>query len=108
MPSTLLFSEKVERLSPPLIDDSTIDEKIACTRPMREGEFNISGELKNDKILIHCYGHGGSGCTTSFGSVRKAIDLYEKNFTAHRKPPIRVIGAGIIGMTAAIELSLRG
>ncbi len=108
MPSTLLFSEKVERLFPPLIDDSTIDEKIACTRPMREGKFNISGELKNDKILIHCYGHGGSGCTTSFGSVRKAIDLYEKNFTAHRKPPIRVIGAGIIGMTAAIELSLRG
>jgi D-amino-acid oxidase len=108
MSSILLYSEKVERLSPPLLQDSSIDEKIACTRPMREGKFNISAESRGGKILIHCYGHGGSGCTTSFGSVRKAIDLYEKQLAAPPNAPIRVIGAGIIGLTAAIELTLKG
>lgn len=108
MLTTSLFAAKVEYLAPPLLDDSTIDAKITCTRPMREGKFNISTEQKNDKILIHCYGHGGSGCTTSFGSVRRAIELYEEEFADSPKVPIRIIGAGIIGMTAAIELTLRG
>jgi hypothetical protein len=107
MLATSLFSEKVEHLVPPLLEDSTIDEKIVCTRPMREGKFNISAEQKNNKILVHCYGHGGSGCTTSFGSVRRAIEIYEEQF-AGSKVPIRVVGGGIIGLTAAIELTLKG
>ncbi len=105
--STALFAETVEHLVPPRIEESTIDEKIVCTRPMREGKFNISAEKRNDKILVHCYGHGGSGCTTSFGSVKKAIELYEQ-FEVDPKTPIRVIGAGIIGLTAAMELTLKG
>lgn len=106
--STALFAERVEHLSPPIINDSTIDQHIACTRPMREGKFNISAEEKNGKILVHCYGHGGSGCTTSFGSVKRAIELFEERLGDRPKTPIRVIGKGYIGMTAAIELALRG
>ncbi len=106
--SVSLFSERVEHLVPPLLNDSTINEKVACTRPMREGKFNISAEKKDDKVLVHCYGHGGSGCTTSFGSVRRAIELYEEQFPDSLNVPIRVIGGGIIGLTAAIELTLKG
>jgi|GEM_PF-1516541 D-amino-acid oxidase len=107
----LLFGdvEKVEYLTPPIITGKTIDQKIACTRPMREGRFNISAEQKEGKVLVHCYGHGGSGCTTSWGSVFKAIELYEaKTAFQSVKEPIRVIGCGIIGLTAAIELHRRG
>ena len=74
---------------------------------MRQGKFNISVEEQDGKTFIHCYGHGGSGCTTSFGSVRQAIDLYEQQMKGP-KVPIRVVGAGVIGLTAVNELILRG
>lgn len=102
------FEEKVEKLTPPIITDASIDQKLVCTRPMREGKFNISTERKEEKIVVHCYGHGGSGCTTSWGSVFKAIELYEEQFGSELKQPIRVVGCGIIGLTAAIELTRKG
>jgi D-amino-acid oxidase len=103
-----LQSESIEFLEPPVLSDLTIDEKVVCTRPMREGKFNISVEEKGDKVLVHCYGHGGSGCTTSFGSVRRAIELYQEQFPDRKDEPVRIIGGGIIGLTMAIELTLKG
>lgn len=99
---------RVEYLTPPIITNATIDQKIACTRPMREGKFNISVEQKEGKVLVHCYGHGGSGCTTSWGSVFKAIEIFEAQNVLSSKEPIRVLGCGIIGLTAAIELHRKG
>ena len=75
-----LLAVKVEKLTPPIITEETIDQKISCTRPMREGKFNISTEETDGKIIVNCYGHGGSGCTTVFGSVAKAIQLYEQKY----------------------------
>jgi hypothetical protein len=75
---------------------------------MREGKFNISAEQKEGKVIVHCYGHGGSGCTTSWGSVNKAIELFEEQFESNTDSPIHIIGGGIIGLTAAIELSHKG
>lgn len=103
-----LLADRVEYLTPPVIATETIDQKLSCTRPMREGKFNISAEQKDGKVLVHCYGHGGSGCTTSWGSVYKAIDLFETQFSEHTSQPIRVIGCGIIGLTATIELVRKG
>jgi D-amino-acid oxidase len=103
-----LCADRVEVLTPPRIEEASIDQRIACTRPMREGKFNISSEEKDGKILVHCYGHGGSGCTTVFGSVERAIELYEAQLGDRPSSPIRVIGGGIIGLTAAIELTRKG
>jgi D-amino-acid oxidase len=103
-----LFASKVELLTPPILQEISIDQKFACTRPMREGKFNISTEEVNGKRIVHCYGHGGSGCTTLFGSVERSIELYEKEFGKRPKAPIRVVGSGIIGLTTAIELTRRG
>lgn len=102
------FTE-VQQLTPPLIRVDSIQKKIVCTRPMREGRFNISVEEHptSKKVLVHCYGHGGSGWTTLFGSIEHAITLFEKRH-ANKKIPIRVIGAGCMGLTAAIELSRKG
>ncbi len=83
-------SPQVVKLEPPQLSSQTISEEIVCTRPMREGKFNISLENYNGKTVVNCYGHGGSGWTTLFGSVNRAIKL----FTTTNPPintPIRVI-----------------
>jgi hypothetical protein len=98
---------KIVKLTPPQISNETILEKIVCTRPMREGKFNISLEQGASKTVVNCYGHGGSGWTTLFGSVNRAIELFQKA-NPNKTTPIRIIGSGCMGLTAAIELSRLG
>lgn len=103
MPSQLLADQpSLVKLNPPILRDSILKE-VVCTRPMREGKFNISLEHHAHQTIVNCYGHGGSGWTTLFGSVNKAIKLFVKANPPKNKP-IRVIGAGCMGLTAAIEL----
>lgn len=105
---TFTAEPRIVRLTPPKISPETISEKITCDRPKREdGKFKISSEVINGKTIVHCYGHGGAGWTTLFGSVEMAIDLL-KSHTFEKGTPIRVIGAGCMGLTAAIELKRQG
>jgi len=99
--------ERVIKLSPPILNPQTIQKQIVCTRPVREGSFNISLETRETKKIIHCYGHGGSGWTTLFGSVAKAIKLFEDD-KHNTKGKVRVIGAGCMGLCVAAELALKG
>lgn len=99
-------AEQLERLKAPILSPSTLLKKVTCTRPMREGCFNISRETIQDKLIIHCYGHGGSGWTTLWGSVKKAIALLKQNREKERA--IRIIGSGCMGLAAAAELSRLG
>jgi D-amino-acid oxidase len=98
---------QIVKLIPPKISKETIQEEIVCTRPMRQGKFNISLEHDREKTVINCYGHGGSGWTTLFGSVSKAIELFQKT-DPNKAKPIRIIGSGCMGLTTAIELSRLG
>lgn len=102
---------RIEKLTPPEINPSTLGPKIRCIRPMREGRFNISVENvegKNGiKTIVHCYGHGGSGWTTLWGSVQKAIKLFE-DANPDKEKPIRVIGSGCMGLASSIELTRLG
>ena len=95
------------KLKPPCIDKGTIAEKVVGTRPMREGRFKIGVEERGSKTVVHCYGHGGSGSTTLFGSVDRAIALYEEK-KRDKRAPIRVIGSGMMGLTSAVELKRKG
>jgi hypothetical protein len=107
-PSTFSAHDaKIVRLAPPLISRETISEEVYCDRPMREGKFNISLEQSLNKTIIHCYGHGGSGWTTLFGSVNKALNLFAATHPS-KDTPIRIIGSGCMGLTTAIELKRRG
>ena len=102
----------IVKLTPPVLNESTVLKEISCTRPMREGRFNISTEpfrgQTDVKAVVHCYGHGGSGWTTLFGSVGKAIRLFQAECPMSQNKPIRVIGSGCMGLTAAIELTRQG
>ncbi len=63
-------------------------------------------ERLNDKVVVHNYGHGGSGWSLSWGSadvvVRKAVEA------ASGKRDVAVIGCGALGLTAAITAQRAG
>ncbi len=100
--------EKIVTLTPPVLNNQTILKEVTCTRPMREGRFNISTEKSVGKKIVHIYGHGGSGWTTLFGSVNKGIKLFQTELNPNKAVPIRVIGSGCMGLTTAIELTRLG
>jgi hypothetical protein len=75
-----------------------------CTRPFRADGPRLDVENVAGKVVVHNYGHGGSGWSLSWGSsaiaVRKAMSTGARN--------IAVIGCGALGMTSAILLQRAG
>ena len=76
---------KIIALSPPLLTDSHIKEKIICIRGHRERMFNTSFEYKEGKHLFHNYGQGGAGWTFLFGCVQESMRQFENDFSIRPK-----------------------
>ena len=96
----------VPRLRLPVVRASW-DRVIRTTvglRPHRDGGFVVRTEKQDDKVLVHNYGHGGSGMSLSWGTGAMAADL------ALQQPGRRaaVLGCGAVGLTAARQLQRRG
>ncbi len=115
--STCLFASlvadvKEEVLTPPRLDAENIQGYITCVRPMREGVFRIEAETISNKLIIHNYGHGGSGWTLLPGSVNHAIKLFTdaqaSNEKLKKNKKVTVIGAGCNGLLTAIRLKQAG
>lgn len=75
-----------------------------CLRPFRAAGPRLEVERVGDKIVVHNYGHGGSGWSLSWGSsgiaVEKALAVGEHD--------IAVIGCGALGLTSATLLQQAG
>ena len=75
-----------------------------CTRPFRAAGPRLDTEQIGSKLVVHNYGHGGSGWSLSWGSsgvaVRKAMASGERD--------IAVIGCGALGLTSALLLQRAG
>jgi D-amino-acid oxidase len=75
-----------------------------CSRPFRAAGPRLDVERVGDKVVLHNYGHGGSGWSLSWGSAEivtaKAMALGERE--------VAVIGCGALGLTAAITLQRAG
>jgi len=83
--------------------DRLFDIKV-CIRPFRTKGPNLDVEQIGDCLVVHNYGHGGSGWSLSWGSADMAV---QKAMSRSPKQ-IAVIGCGIIGLTSAITAQRAG
>ena len=104
------FSAKGKPQAPPLqlapirAGTDRITRITVCTRPFRAQGPRLDTEQIGSKLVVHNYGHGGSGWSLSWGSsgiaVRKAMASGERD--------IAVIGCGALGLTSALLLQRAG
>jgi D-amino-acid oxidase len=77
---------------------------IACVRPFRNVCYRLETEPVAGKFLVHNYGHGGCGITLSWGCAAKVQDIVREHLTSAHDTNAAVLGAGVMGMTAATRL----
>lgn len=77
--------------------DRIIDIAV-CLRPFRPAGPRVETERLGSTLVVHNYGHGGSGWSLSWGSSTRAVRL------AMQASPteVAVIGCGALGLTSAI------
>jgi hypothetical protein len=89
-----------------------VNQLITCLRPAcLNGAPKIYSEFKNDKLIVHNYGHGGGGWTFLWESIEDSIRQYEKQVQERKlskDTPITIIGLGCMGLATAILLYERG
>ncbi|MEA3160546.1 MAG: hypothetical protein QOD95_2094, partial [Gammaproteobacteria bacterium] len=92
------------QLTPVRASTDRITRITVCTRPFRAQGPRLDTEKIGSKLVVHNYGHGGSGWSLSWGSssiaVRKAMAAGERE--------IAVIGCGALGLTSALLLQRAG
>lgn len=102
----LPFYDAVGSIPPIRAHVDRIFRITVCLRPFRAAGPRLDVERLGDKVVIHNYGHGGSGWSLSWGSadvvVRKALDA------SNGRKEIAVIGCGALGLTAAITAQRAG
>lgn len=91
-------------LIPVEVDPALEIRTIGGLRPYRSSGFVVRGEEREGKLLIHNYGHGGGGMTLSWGSSELAVRL--AGSVAGRA--CAVVGGGVMGLSTARLLQLRG
>lgn len=88
--------------SPPLAAIRARTDRIfdiaVCLRPFRPAGPRVETERLGDVLVVHNYGHGGSGWSLSWGSSARAVRLAMQASPAE----VVVIGCGALGLTSAI------
>ena len=75
-----------------------------CTRPFRAQGPRLDVEQVGRKIVVHNYGHGGSGWSLSWGSSSIAVE----RAMATGERDIAVVGCGALGLTSSLLLLRAG
>ena len=92
------------QLSPLRASVDRITRITVCTRPFRAQGPRLDVEKVGAKVVVHNYGHGGSGWSLSWGSGAIAT----ANAMATGERDIAVIGCGALGLTTALLLQRAG
>ena len=77
---------------------------VVGLRPYRPSGFVVRAERIGDTLVVHNYGHGGSGITLSWGTSKLALDI---GAPGHRGS-VAVIGSGAVGLANARLLQEAG
>jgi glycine/D-amino acid oxidase-like deaminating enzyme len=105
----LPFYDAMPTLVPIRAHVDRIFRTTVCLRPFRAEGPRIEAERVGDKVVVHNYGHGGSGWSLSWGSgaiaVQKAMQALA---AAGGGKDVAVIGAGALGLTSATLLQRAG
>jgi len=99
MPRTGL---SIQDIPPPLAPIRAHKDRIfditVCLRPFRAQGPRLDTETIGDTLVVHNYGHGGSGWSLSWGSGTIAV----QKALANSPKQIAVLGCGALGITSAI------
>ncbi|CAN5339418.1 FAD-dependent oxidoreductase [soil metagenome] len=89
-------------LGPPIYPIRAEVERLfditVCLRPFRAAGPRLDAERIGETLVIHNYGHGGSGWSLSWGSGTQAVRMA----MADGPKRVAVIGCGALGLTSAI------
>jgi len=91
-------------LAPIRADVSRLFDITVCLRPFRAAGPRLDAEQVGSKLVVHNYGHGGSGWSLSWGSAHVVV----AKAMASSPKEIAVIGCGALGLTAAITAQQAG
>jgi hypothetical protein len=91
-------------LTPVRASTDRITRITVCTRPFRAQGPRLDTEMLGSKLIVHNYGHGGSGWSLSWGSSSVAV----QKAMASGERDIAVIGCGAMGLTSALLLQRAG
>ena len=90
--------EPAQQLAPIRARTDRIFDIAVCLRPFRPAGPRVETERLGDTLVVHNYGHGGSGWSLSWGSSARAVRLAMQASPAE----VAVIGCGALGLTSAI------
>jgi glycine/D-amino acid oxidase-like deaminating enzyme len=88
----------VPPLAPIRADVARLFDMTVCLRPFRAAGPRLDTEQIGHTLVVHNYGHGGSGWSLSWGSSTIAV---QKAMSASPRS-IAVIGCGALGLTSAL------
>ena len=92
------------RLAPLRARPDRIFDISVCLRPFRAGGPRLDAERIGDALVVHNYGHGGSGWSLSWGSSEIAVG----KALAMSPRAVAVIGSGPLGLTSALLAQAAG
>ncbi len=92
------------RLPPVQARPERLFDLTVCLRPFRAAGPRLDTEQVGAALVVHNYGHGGSGWSLSWGSAEVAVG----KAMASSPKAIAVVGCGALGLTAAITAQRAG
>ena len=92
------------RLIPVRAELNRLFDITVCLRPFRAAGPRLEAEAIGQTLVVHNYGHGGSGWSLSWGSAEVAVAIAMQSAPTE----IAVLGCGALGLTSAITAQQAG
>jgi len=103
-------NDRARFLAPLRARADRIFDITVCLRPFRAAGPRLDTERIRDTLVVHNYGHGGSGWSLSWGSSTIAVKkaLAAGNAQAQSPDRVAVVGCGVLGLTSALLAQAAG